>query len=96
MEKKRSVRSEPVKLFPAEVSRADDQLMEVSDYIRKWIVPGFGCPKVVSELGVQVLFTVAAESQIHEECNSFHAGMEALDKHVHACLSIDVRGSPYV
>lgn len=35
MEKKRSVRSEPVKLFPAEVSRADDQLMEVSDYIRK-------------------------------------------------------------
>lgn len=92
---KRSV-SEPVKLFPAEISRADDQLTEVPKCIRKWIVPGFRCPKVVSELGVQVLFAVAGEKQIYKECNSFHADMEALDQHVHACLSIDGRGSPYI
>lgn len=52
------------------------------------------CPKVVSELGVQVLFTVAGERQIYRECNSFHSDLDALDKHKHACLSTDVRGSP--
>lgn len=53
----------------------------------------FRCPKVVSELGVQVLFTVAGERQIYKECNSFHADMEALDKHMHVCFSIDGRGA---
>lgn len=43
-----------------------------------------------------MLFAVAGEKQIYKECNSFHADMEALDQHVHACLSIDGRGSPYI
>lgn len=47
----------------------------------------------MSELVVQVLSSVTGERQIYTECNLFHAGMDALDKHVCACLSIDVRGS---
>lgn len=47
----------------------------------------------MSELVVQVLSSVTGERQIYTERNSFHAGMDALDKHVCACLSNDVRGS---
>ena len=48
----------------------------------------------MSELIVQVLSSVVGERQVYTECNSFHADMDALNKHVYACLSIDGRGSP--
>lgn len=82
-----------MKLFPSEISRPDGQLKEIPAYIRREIVPGFRCLKVVSELVVQVLSRVTGERQI-TECNSFHADMDGLDKRVCACLSIDVRGKP--
>lgn len=82
-----------MKLFPSEISRPDSQLKEVPDYIRRGIVPGFRCLKIVSELVLQVLSSITGKRQI-TECNSFHADLDGLDKRVCACLSIDVRGKP--
>ena len=41
-----------------------------------------------------MLSSVTGERQIHTQGNSFHADVDALDKHVCTCLSIDVGGSP--
>lgn len=65
--RKRSVGSEPVKLFLLLISRPDYQLRETYDLIRRWIFPDFTCLKVDSELVVQVLSAVSGERHTYRE-----------------------------